>query len=212
VLFDTETDREEQLTSPIPTTPIDEVAYGWSPDGRYVISSTDRHTPGVVSIVKVPVDARPTAEKASVRVTENRKYMPWNTRMSPNTRWICFNATDATRLGGASRLAVVPSGGGDWIWMTGTDSWIDKPRWSADGRLIYYISRQGGFFNVWATGFDPVAGAAVGRPFQVTHFDGPGQQIPPSLGEVELGVGGGRLAIPIITPKGGILMLETVSR
>ena len=132
--------------------------------------------------------------------------------MSPDSRWICFNATDATRPGGSSRLGVVPSKGGDWVWMTGLEFWIDKPRWSADGRFIYYISRQGGPFNIWGIGFDSTRGVAVGRPFQLTQFSQPGQLIPADLNEVELGVGGDRLAIPIVKPTGAVWMLENVNR
>ena len=71
MLLDTRTAREEQLTTPRPigTPQIFEAPYGWSRDGRFVIVSTDRRQPGVMSIALVPVDAKPAAEKAAQIVT-----------------------------------------------------------------------------------------------------------------------------------------------
>ena len=61
--------------------------------------------------------------------------------------------------------------------MTDETSWADKPLWSADGRLIYFVSQAGGLGNVWGVEFDPIAGRPVGRPFQLTNFAGPGERI-----------------------------------
>ena len=91
--------------------------------------------------------------------------------MSRNTRWICFNATKGT----TSRLAVVETRSGKWTWLTDASVWVDKPKWSADGRLIYFISNRGGLFNVWAVRFHPNRGTAIAEPFQVTQFDGSGE-------------------------------------
>ena len=55
--------------------------------------------------------------------------------------------------------------------MTDGESWDDKPRWSPDGRLIYFVAGRGGFFNVWGVGFlDAAKGKPVGKPFAVTSF------------------------------------------
>jgi WD40-like Beta Propeller Repeat len=128
--------------------------------------------------------------------------------MSPNGNWICFNAIK----GVTSRLGVVAATGGEWKWLTDDRIWVDKPKWSADGRLIYFISREGGLFNVWAILFDPDRGIPIGERFQVTRFDGSGEHIPSDVGITELGVGGGRLVIPVINPTGGIWMLENLRR
>jgi hypothetical protein len=90
--------------------------------------------------------------------------------------------------------------------------WIDKPRWSNDGKLLYFLSRRGGSFNVWAGRFDPEHGTVIGEPFQVTQFDGSGDYVPPDAGRVEVGIGGRRLALPVVRPTGGIWMLESVKR
>jgi WD40 repeat protein len=57
-------------------------------------------------------------------------------------------------------------------------NWDDKPRWSPDGRTIYFLSGRGGFFNVWGIHFDPDAGEPVGQPFQVSKFESPRLMVP----------------------------------
>jgi len=159
-------------------------------------------------IALFPVSAAPHAEKGAQIITQAAEYSLWNTAMSPDRKWICFQAQKDS----VSRLAVVRADRGrtsGWIWLTADDVWIDKPRWSTDGRIIYYISRRGGVFNVWGLGFDSAKGAAAGEPFQVTQFDGSIDQIPPDVGVVELGVSDHRLAFPVIHPTGGIWMLES---
>ena len=43
-----------------------------------------------------------------------------------------------------------------------TIKWADKPRWSPDGRTIYFVSRRvTGFLNVWGIRFDQTKGEPV---------------------------------------------------
>jgi Tol biopolymer transport system component len=209
VLLDVKTGRESQLTTPFSDSKYgQEIAYGWSPDGRFVVSSSGRYKPGQMAIALVPVSAAPKAETEATIVTMSAEYELWNTGMSRNERWICFNAVkDET-----SKLGIVETKTGTRQWLTDTTVWVDKPRWSPDGRLIYFISKRGGLFNVWAVEFDPDRGTNLGEPFQVTRFDGSGEFIPPNMDRVELAVGRGRLAIPVVKPTGGIWMLENPNR
>jgi hypothetical protein len=75
-----------------------------------------------------PADAQIVAEAQAVVVTSSAEYGIWNTGMSPNGRWICFQATK----GMSSRIGFVKKTGGRWHWITDTNSWADKPRWSTD--------------------------------------------------------------------------------
>ena len=208
VLLDVKTGDELPLTTPFSESRYgDEVASGWSPDGRFVVANSGRYKPGQMTIAILPVSAGPNAETQARIVTSSSEYGLCNPGMSLNERWICFQAT----RGATSSLAVVETTGGPWMWLTDESAWADKPRWSADGRLIYFISRLGGLFNVWAVEFDPDRGP-VGDPFQVTRFDGSGETIPLDVGRVELAVGRGRLVIPIENPTGGIWMLENLKQ
>jgi hypothetical protein len=48
-------------------------------------------------------------------------------------------------------------------------SWTGSPRWSSDGRLLYYLSDRDGFNCVWATPLDPRTKRPSGEPFAVLH-------------------------------------------
>src|SRR4051812_48232467 len=73
-----------------------------------------------------------------------------------------------------SRIEVAPFHGSE---VVPTESWKDvtpstgedKPRWAADGRIVYYTSEQDGFRCVWGRRFDLDAGTPVGEPFAVYH-------------------------------------------
>ena len=112
-------------------------------------------------------------------------------------------------------VTVMPSAGADssrWTHLTDVHGWADKPRWSPDGKLLYYILRESSFFNVWAVQFDGETGRPVGTPFQVTHFVDPGRRISPEIGDFDLGVSAGRLILPVLETTGSIWMLDNVDR
>jgi Tol biopolymer transport system component len=46
----------------------------------------------------------------------------------------------------------------------------DRPRWSGDGRTIFYVSTRDGFSCLWGQPFDPEAGEISGLPFAVMHY------------------------------------------
>jgi hypothetical protein len=79
----------------------------------------------------------------------------------------------------------------------------DIPRWSANGRLLYYVALPDGLANVWAVDFDPTSGR-IGEPFQVTYFSGPDE----ALVRPEISVAHGQLAIPVRQSAGAIYSLE----
>src|SRR5437763_4030125 len=109
-----------------------------------------------------------------------------------------------------SSIFVVPAHGGKWIRITDGRQWDDKPRWSPDGKSIYFISARRGFYNVWGNRFDPVNGRVVGNPFQVTDFDNPALMVPPYIPDVGLSIARGRLAVTVSQSSGSIWVLNNV--
>lgn len=67
----------------------------------------------------------------------------------------------------------MPAAGGSWTKVTAGIDVSDKPRWSPDGRSVYFLSNQSERWNLWARRFDASTGQPTGAPFQVTHFDTP---------------------------------------
>ena len=87
---------------------------------------------------------------------------------------------------------------------------LDKPRWSPDGKSIYYVMDQNGLFNVWGTRFDPAKGKPVGQSFQVTTFDSPKLMFPLLIEPVEISIGGNKLALTLEEASGSIWLLDNV--
>jgi Tol biopolymer transport system component len=211
-MLDLDTKQESELTKAT----IGLVApNGWSRDGRVVVTlERRRHQPGAkgMALGLLPVAAAPDAESQMTIITTSvgNLYQP---SMSPDRRWLAFRVPASTD---ARQIAVVESKDGLWAEPRDERSWSyldpdgaparDKPRWSPNGRLLYYVSDLGGLKNVWAVDFDPMDGV-FGKPFQLTSFNGPGDQIPDRLNEFEIAVGGGRLVMPTLRPTGGIWLL-----
>ena len=78
--------------------------------------------------------------------------------------------------------------------------------------MLYFMSDRGGLLNVWGVDFDPEAGHAVGSPFRLTQFTGPGEGLLSTLSWLEIAVcrrsadGAGR------TPHRRHSMLEYLNR
>jgi hypothetical protein len=56
--------------------------------------------------------------------------------------------------------------------------------------------------------FDTLQGRPVGDPFEITNFIGPGAHIYSDIRTLELGVGGRRLVVPVVRPKGSLWTLK----
>ena len=95
-------------------------------------------------------------------------------------------ASDRTR----STVFVSPAAGGPWIPITGTDDryFEDKPRWSPDGRALYYLSNRNGFWNLWGRRFDPETGKPAGDAFQVSRFDSSLQMVPSNVSDLQIAI------------------------
>ena len=107
---------------------------------------------------------------------------------------------------------MVPAQGGPWTRITDGKHWDDKPRWSPDGKTIYFVSRPGGFFNVWGIHFDPAAGKPIGQPFQVSKFDSPRLMIPQWIAPVGLSLTQDKLVLTVAQASGNIWVLDNVDR
>ena len=88
--------------------------------------------------------------------------------------------------------------------------WDDKPRWSPDGRVIYFISVRGGFVNVWARRFDSVRGEAVGESFEVTTFQTPARMLLPRIMQLHMALANHRIILPMTDVSASIWVLDNV--
>jgi eukaryotic-like serine/threonine-protein kinase len=57
-----------------------------------------------------------------------------------------------------------------WMAIDHSGRWDDKPRWSPNGKLIYFISDRDGYFCLWAQRVESRTKRLIGTPFAVYHF------------------------------------------
>jgi eukaryotic-like serine/threonine-protein kinase len=208
-LIEIATREEREVTSPRPE--CSEVASHWTADGRWLVTTGKRYVRDRVAIALLPLSAAPRAETEARIVTSDARHDLRQATLSPDERWIAFTATPSADAR-VSTIFVVSRSGGSWLRVTDGASLDDKPRWSSDGRTIYFVSARGGVLNVWGTHFDPARKTPAGDVFRVTAFEGPRRMILPSGGSMDLAITGGALVLPIRDVTGGIWMLEGVDR
>jgi Tol biopolymer transport system component/DNA-binding winged helix-turn-helix (wHTH) protein len=179
--------------------------YDWSRDGKW-LSDAD-----VNEIWLIPFPIAPHSKTNAKKVTSNPAYKLYQPHLSPGNRWIVFEAV-ANSPNPESALYVVPASGGPWTRITDGRHWDDKPRWSPDGRTIYFVSGPGGFFNIWGIRFDPDAGKPVGQPFQISTFDSPRLMILRSIPFVGLSFTQNKLVLTMAEESGSIWVLDNVDR
>ncbi len=211
MIWSSQTHSEEPLT-----TMLDETRwspYDWSADGGWLLVSQNIGTTSRTEVWLLPVAAAPHAESAARKIISDPQYDLWQPHFSPNGRWIVFEAEANSPTIAESALYVVPAaGGGVWTRITDGKHWDDKPRWSPDGKTIYFVSERGGFFNVWGIHFDPAEGKPVGEPFRVSTFGGYGLTIPRWIPAVDLSLNQEKLVLTMEEVSGGIWVLDNVDR
>jgi Tol biopolymer transport system component/DNA-binding winged helix-turn-helix (wHTH) protein len=183
-----------------------EMSYDWSPDGKWLLDTT------MNGILLAPVAAAPHLETAIRTIPyDGSEYFLYQTRLSPDGRWIVFEAVAKTpKL--ESALYVIPVAGGTWTRITDGRHWDDKPRWSPDGRTIYFISGIDGFFNVWGIRFDPTTGKPVGQPFKLSKFDRPRLMIPRWIPPVGFSLTQDKFVLTMAQESGNIWVLDNDDR
>jgi Tol biopolymer transport system component/DNA-binding winged helix-turn-helix (wHTH) protein len=180
--------------------------YGWTPTGSELVVSrwSDKTSKAEVWLLS------PSTGSCTERIAASPDYFLFQGQFSPDGRWVVFEAVRDVSNGRESSIYVVPAHGGDWIRVTDRKQWDDKPRWSPDGKTIYFVSGRGGFYNVWGNHFDPVNGRVIGAPFQLTNFDDPALMVPPYIPDVGLSIAQGRIAVTVSQSSGSIWMLNRV--
>jgi Tol biopolymer transport system component len=179
-------------------------AHDWSGDGKWLLIAQEK------DIWLLPVASRPNAEAAAQKVTSSPTHNLYQCHFSPDGRWIVFEAVRDSPV--ESILYAMAASGGPWIRITDGRHWDDKPRWSPDGKTIYFVSGRDGFFNVWGVSFDAVKGKPIGDPFQVTSFESPSLMVPTNLPPVELSITQEKLVLTIAEVSGSIWILDNAGQ
>jgi len=207
VLWSLDTRHEEPISDA-----SDGNLYDWSPDGKELLVSRLNKENQRSEIWLLPIAAAPNANAAETKIIADPEYDLDEQHFSRDGRWIVFQALRNLPTKLESKLYVTPASGGRWIPVTEGTHWDDKPRWSPNGKMIYFVSGRGGFFNVWGIHFDPSQGKVMGEPFAVTKFDSPALMVPEHIPSVDLSLSQNHLVLTLEQVSGSIWMLEDVSQ
>jgi serine/threonine protein kinase len=208
MVWSRESGSEEALTASSSTGYL---IFDWSLDGKWLLAS--RGSEGSKEEVwMLPLASAPHAETAARKILADPRHDLWQPTFSPNGRWILFEAVENSPTSAESSIYVAPVEGGPWIRITDGKHWDDKPRWSPDGKTIYFISGVGGFFNIWGIHFDPSMGKPVGASFRLSAFERPALMIPRGIPVVALSLSRDKLVLTMQEVSGGIWVLDNVDR
>jgi len=208
LLWSSDNRKEEPASAP---TTLQTVAYDWSPDGTSLLISQENSSSHLAEIWLLPVTGMASSQPIAKKVISDPDYDLWQPHFSPNGHWIVFLASRETPTGGESKLYVTDASNGSKIPITDGKYLDDKPRWSPDGRAIYFVSDRRGFCNVWGIRFDPTKGRVIGEPFRVTKFESPALMLPNEIIPVEISLDHDSLFVNLTEASGSIWMLDHVS-
>ncbi|WP_321474718.1 hypothetical protein [uncultured Paludibaculum sp.] len=138
----------------------------WLPDGKALLFQ--RLLPKGGSVIGM-VDLSGHAEHV-LQSAESALFSP---SVSRDSKWIAVTVRTPPD---DDRIAIVPLRRNalvkpsDWIWITHHEGKVNKPRWSPDGGVLYFVSDWDGFVCIWACRLDPATKRPVGQPEPVLHF------------------------------------------
>jgi tricorn protease-like protein len=184
----------------------------WSPNGKEILVSQANPSTHHSEIWLLPVPGMSSADDHGRRMVFDPAYDLHQQTFSPDGRWIAFQAVRDLQNKLESTLFVTAATGGPWIRITDSKHWDDKPRWSPDGKVIYFVSGRSGFFNLWAIHFDPARGRIVRGPTEVTKFNSPARLMPEHVPSVDLSVAQNNLLLTLEQRAGNIWVLDNVDQ
>jgi dipeptidyl aminopeptidase/acylaminoacyl peptidase len=141
-VFDVESKKSVQLTSG----PYDDAEPVWSPDGRVLAFTSNRtqepdaNDNSDIFVIEAKEGQKPRAVTTSPGTDHDPGF-------SPDGKWIAYLAGGDPKdfWYAPNHVAVVPAAGGDPRPLTRElDRNVDRPRFSPDGRSLYFILEDGG--------------------------------------------------------------------
>ena len=179
----------------------------WSADGRSILT-------GGSELRTWPVDASPTLDQSRV-VLSCLEGNLWEARYAPNGRWLAFVNGQKSSARDRSIVAVAAADGPakrPWVAIAADHTWVDKPRWSQDGRILYVLANEGSFLDVLQVPFDPQRGVPTGPAARLSQFDAPSFKVSPSASTTNWTVSGRRAFLTMTSTSGSIWVLDNVDR
>jgi hypothetical protein len=140
-----------------------------NPTGWFDSDRTVFYKSGVPSKIKMSV--LKTAEEKTIMGADGISF--GDASWSPANQHLLFTASKdgITKQVFAVRFPTsTQTIGSKWIPITGQSEFSERPRWSGDGKTIYYMSTRDGFGCIWGQRFDSKSETSAGKPFAVMHY------------------------------------------
>ncbi len=184
----------------------------WSKDGQAILGACRFNRSERYSTCLVPLSSVNERGDSPVQViASDSKRNLHNQRFSPDQRWITFLAHDLL-YASTSTVYLIPAAGGAWRAMTDGAWFDDKPRWSPDGRILYFVSNRTGVANIWGRQFDSSTGTPIGEPFPVTSFRSAQFVLTPRTVQMDIAITATTLLLPMSESRSDIWMLDQIDR
>lgn len=138
----------------------------WSPENEYLLVS-DGNPSGISRL-----SASDGERSELIRFGDG--HVVDSARFSPDGRWIAFARRDEEQW--VSQVLVVPANASspvalsDCIPITNQEHFDGMPRWSEDGRSLYFLSNRSGNLDIWHVGLNADK-RPQGEPRPVRTFD-----------------------------------------
>ena len=91
--------------------------------------------------------------------------------LSPDDRWLVFLLDKPSGHNAiyVAPLREEPIAEQEWVLVLEDLSYLDSPRWSARGNVLYFFSERDGNTCIWAQRFDSSTGKPVGQAYALYH-------------------------------------------
>jgi Tol biopolymer transport system component len=151
---------------------------------------------------------RDSGETTGLLIDQEQSY--YQGQFSPDGRWIAWlgaeDGVQAARFRGAR-----PIPESERIQISKRGSYVDKPRWSPDGNLLYYTSDRDGFVCIYAQPLDPETKEPKGDLLAIHHSHGTSNSIQNvSYDNLGISVASDRIVFGMSELTGNIWMMEPV--
>jgi Tol biopolymer transport system component/DNA-binding winged helix-turn-helix (wHTH) protein len=204
---------EDRIEQPLtPPSDLHMQLTDWSSDGKQLLLTQVVGDVQSSQILAVSAIQLPNSETRPRVIAAKDGHYLWQPHLSPDGQWVAFLDQSSQFSRFESVLYITRAAGGSWIRVTDGKFWVDKPRWAADGKIIYFLSRQSGFYDVWAVRFDLGKGKTVGDSFRVTSFGSPALMIPNDMDKVGLSLTQDKLMLTLTEASGSIWILNDVDQ
>ena len=176
----------------------------WSPDERLVLFDGPQGSERAIFLLDVDSGEATT-------LLPDVGESSYQGRFSPDGRWLAWRTTDGIWIAPFRKSTPIPEA--ERVKISEADWFVDKPRWSPNGNLLYHTSDRDGFVCIYAQPLDLKTQSPRGDLLDIYHS----HQAKLSIGNVgmpdlELSVARDKIVFGMAEVTGNIWMIESVEQ